>query len=430
MKRILLITALIWACPSVAEEPVIALRAARLLDVSSGTVVSQPLIIVRGDKIERLGGELPPGARVIDLGNRILLPGLIDTHTHILLQGDATEAEYHFQILREYPSHRVARAVRAMRIALEHGFTTMRDLETEGAGYGDVGLRDAVNEKVIDGPRLQVVGPALSTSGSYPILHFRPDWSFPTGVQVCDGADGCRKAVREQLSYGTDWVKIYANTSGLHLTPDGYVDSPPNWTREEIGAVVNEAHAKGHKVAAHATSDTGLKLAVEAGVDSIEHGTSIRPEMAQQMAKKGIYFCPTLTVGAYVAEPRAKEGRAIWLEMPKVVAKSIQNSRKAGVKIVFGTDAGGFPWTEINQAQEFRHEVRLGMTPLEAIRSATTVAAEMLGWQGKVGVIAPGAFADVIAVSGDPLQDVSVLEKVDFVMKGGEVVKQPAAAKR
>ncbi len=430
MKRILLITALIWACPSVAEEPLIALRAARLLDVSSGTVVSQPLIIVRGDKIERVGGELPPGARVIDLENRILLPGLIDTHTHILLQGDATEAEYHFQILREYPSHRVARAVRAMRIALDHGFTTMRDLETEGAGYGDVGLRDAVNEKVIDGPRLQVVGPALSTSGSYPILHFRPDWSFPTGVQVCDGADGCRKAVREQLSYGTDWVKIYANTSGLHLTPDGYVDSPPNWTREEIGAVVNEAHAKGHKVAAHATSDTGLKLAVEAGVDSIEHGTSIRPEMAQQMAKKGIYFCPTLTVGAYVAEPRAREGRPIWLEMPKVVAKSIQNSRKAGVKIVFGTDAGGFPWTEINQAQEFRHEVRLGMTPLEAIRSATTVAAEMLGWQGKVGVIAPGAFADVIAVSGDPLKDVTVLEKVDFVMKGGEVVRQPADAKR
>ncbi|HYR56532.1 MAG TPA: amidohydrolase family protein [Myxococcaceae bacterium] len=430
MKRILLITALIWACPSIAEEPLIALRAARMLDVSSGTVVSQPLIIVRGDKIERLGGELPPGARVIDLENRILLPGLIDTHTHILLQGDATEAEYQFQILREYPSHRVARAVRAMRIALEHGFTTMRDLETEGAGYGDVGLRDAVNEKVIDGPRLQVVGPALSTSGSYPILHFRPDWSFPSGVQVCDGADGCRKAVREQLSYGTDWVKIYANTSGLHLTADGYVDSPPNWTREEIGAVVNEAHARGHKVAAHATSDTGLKLAVEAGVDSIEHGTSIRPEMAQLMAKKGIYFCPTLTVGAYVAEPRAREGRAIWLEMPKVVAKSIQNSRKAGVKIVFGTDAGGFPWAEINQAQEFRHEVRLGMTPLEAIRSATTVAAEMLGWQGKVGVIAPGALADLIAVSGDPLKDVTVLEKVDFVMKGGEVVRQPADEKR
>jgi imidazolonepropionase-like amidohydrolase len=429
MKRILLVAALLWVSRSVAEERAVAVRAARLLDVRSGKMVEKALVVIRGEKIDRLGGEVPPGAAVIDLGDRTLLPGLIDAHTHILLQGDATEAEYHFQILREYPSHRVARAVRAMRIALEHGFTTMRDLETEGAGYGDVGLRDAVNEKVIDGPRLQVVGPALSTSGSYPILHFRPDWTFPSGVQVCDGADQCRKAVREQLSYGTDWVKVYANTSGLQLTADGYVDSPPAWTREEIAAVVSESHAKGHKVAAHATSDTGLRIAVEAGVDSIEHGNSIRPEMAREMAKKGIYFCPTLTVGAYVAEPRAKEGRAIWAEMPKVAAKSLKNCRSAGVKIVFGTDAGGFPWTEINQAQEFRHQVRLGMTPLEAIRSATTVAAEMLGWQGRVGVIEPGAFADVVAVPGDPLKDVSVLEKVDFVMKSGEVVRKPAESR-
>ncbi len=430
MKGVFLVTLLLWLSPSAAEEPVVAVRAARLLDVRRGRMVDRPLVVIRGDKIERLGGEPPPGARIIDLGERTLLPGFTDAHTHILIQGDATEAEYHAQILREYPSHRVARAVRAMRIALEHGFTTMRDLETEGAGYDDVGLRDAVNERVVDGPRLQVVGPALSTSGSYPILHFRPDWKFPTGVQVCDGADECRKAVREQLSYGTDWVKIYANTGGLHLTADGYIDSPPNWTREEIAAVVTEAHAKGHKVAAHATSDTGLRISVEAGVDSIEHGLSIRPEMAQHMAKKGIYLCPTLTVGAYVAEPRAREGFAIWAEIPKVQAKSLQNSRKAGVKIVFGTDAGGFPWTEINQAKEFSHEVRLGMTPLEAIRSATTVAAEMLGWQGKVGVIEPGAFADLVAVAGDPLADVGILEKIDFVMKAGEVIREPAASKR
>jgi imidazolonepropionase-like amidohydrolase len=430
MRGIVLVTVLLSLSAPAAEVPVIAVRAARLLDVRSGRMVDRPLVVIRGDKVERLGGEPPVGARVIDLGDRTLLPGFIDTHTHILLQGDATEAEYFEQILREYPSHRVARAVRAMRIALEHGFTTMRDLETEGAGYDDVGLRDAVNEKVIDGPRLQVVGPALSTSGSYPILHFRPDWKFPTGVQVCDGDEECRKAVREQLSYGTDWVKIYANTSGLHLTSDGYIDSPPNWTQEEIAAVVNEAHAKGHKVAAHATSDTGVRISVEAGVDSIEHGNSIRPEMAQKMAKKGIYFCPTLTVGAYVAEPRAREGRAIWAEMPKVAAKSFQNTRKAGVKIVFGTDAGGFPWTEINQAKEFAHEVRLGMTPLEAIRSATMTAAEMLGWQGKVGAIEPGAFADLVAVVGNPLADVSILEKVDFVMKGGEVVREPAASRR
>ncbi len=426
MNRICWVFAWLWLSPALAEEPVVVVRAARLLDVSTGKVIDRPLVVVRGDKIDRVGGDPPPGARAIDLGDRTLLPGLIDAHTHVLLQGDATEAEYQFQILREYPSHRVARAVRAMRIALEHGFTTLRDLETEGAGYDDVGLRDAANEKVIEGPRMQVVGPALSTTGSYPIVHFRPDWRFPTGVQICDGADGCRKAVREQLSYGTDWVKIYANTSGLRLTTDGYVDSPPNWTREEIVAVVGEAHAKGHKVAAHATSDTGVRISVEAGVDSIEHGTSIRPEMAQLMAKKGIYLCPTLTVSAYVAENLAREGRVIWASLPKIAAKSMQNALKAGVKIVFGTDAGGFPWTEIHQAQEFQHEVRLGMTPLEAIRSATIVAAEMLGWHGKVGVIAPGAFADLIAVSGDPLKDVAVLQNVDFVMKGGEVVKRPA----
>jgi imidazolonepropionase-like amidohydrolase len=424
MGRILLLAGLLGASQTAAQEAPVAVRAARLLDVRSGNVVEKALIVIRGDKIERVGGEAPAGSRVIDLGDRTILPGFIDAHTHILLQGDATEAEYQAQILREYPSHRVARAVRALRIALEHGFTTLRDLETEGAGYADVGLRDAVDEKVIPGPRLQVVGPALSTTGSYPILHFRPDWKFPIGVQVCDGADDCRRAVREQLSYGTDWVKVYANTSGLRLTADGYIDSPPNWTREELAAVVNEAHAKGHKVAAHATSDTGVRISIEAGVDSIEHGNSIRPEVAQLMVKKGIYLCPTLTVGAYVAEPRSKEGRAIWAEMPRVHAKSLQNSRKAGVKIAFGTDAGGFPWTEINQAQEFSHEVRLGMTPLEAIRSATTVAAELLGWQGKVGVIAPGAFADLIAVSGDPLKDVAVLMKVDFVMKGGEVVRK------
>ena len=411
------------ANPQGAAEAV-AIRAARMLDVRGGRYVNTPVVIVRGEKIEKVGTEAPAGMKVIDLGNRTLLPGLIDAHTHILLQGDATEAEYHEQILKEYPSHRVARAVRALSIALGHGFTGLRDLETEGAGYADVGLRDAINEKVIPGPRMQVAGPALSTTGTYPILHFRPDWVFPVGVQICDGPDGCRKAVREQLSYGTDWVKIYSNGGGLHLTSDGYIDSPPNWTREEMAAVVSEAHARGHKVAAHATSDTGAKMAVEAGVDSIEHGNSIRPELAKLMAKKNIFLCPTLTVGAYVAEPRAREGRVIWAEMPKSSARSLHNAMEAGVKIAFGTDAGGFPWTEINQAKEFSHMVRLGMSPLEAIRSATLVAADLFGWK-KVGSIEPGGEDDLVAVSGDPLQDVSVLEKIDFVMKAGQVVRRP-----
>jgi imidazolonepropionase-like amidohydrolase len=405
------------------DAPVVAIRAARLLDVKSGRYVDTPVVLVKGNRIESIGTSVPAGAAVIDLGDRTLLPGLADVHTHILLQGDATTAEYDEQILKEYSAHRVARAVRALKIALEHGFTVMRDLETEGASYGDVALRDAVNEGVIPGPHLQVVGPALSTTGSYPITHFRPDWSFPTGVQICDGADGCRKAVREQISYGVNWIKIYANTGGLRLTGDGYVDSPPNWTKEEIEAVVSEAHAHRIKVAAHATSDTGTRIAVEAGVDSIEHGDSIRPEIARQMAAKGIYLCPTLTVSFYVAAPRAQAGAPIWAEMPKILAKSLDNCRKAGVRVVFGTDAGGFPWTEVNQAQEFEHEVRLGMSPIEAIRSATTVAAELLGWTGKTGVIEKDAFADLVAVKGDPLNDVSVLSHIDWVMKGGEVVR-------
>ena len=428
MKRILAFLVLaFFPCASPAQDsvPRVAIRAARLLDVKTGRYLEKPVVIVRGDKIESLGREAPAGARVIDLGDRTLLPGLTDAHTHIFLQGDATSAEYEEQILKEYPAHRAARAVRAMKIALGHGFTTMRDLETEGASYGDVALRDAVGEGIVPGPRLFVVGPALSTTGSYPITHFRPDWTFPTGVQICDGPVGCRKAVREQISYGVNWIKIYANTGGLRLTPDAYIDSPPNWTKEEIEAVVSEAHAHHIRVAAHATSDTGGRIAVEAGVDSIEHGQSIRPELARQMSSKGIYLCPTLTVGAYVAEPRAKAGAPIWAEMPKIQAKSIENCRKAGVRIVFGTDAGGFPWTQINQAEEFEHEVRLGMSPIEAIRSATTVAAELLGLTGKIGTIEAGAWADLVAAPGDPLQDISILSKIDWVMKGGEVVTGP-----
>ncbi len=427
---------LLFVCVAPAADPPkpaptpIAIRAARLLDVKSGRYVERPVVVVVGDRIDSVGTAVPVGARVVDLGDRVLLPGLIDTHTHILLQGDPTAVEYDEQILKEYPAHRVARAVRSLKIALEHGFTTMRDVETEGAGYDDVALRDAVNEGVIPGPRMKVVGPALSTTGSYPIQRYRPDWKFPSGVMVCDGADGCRKAVREQLSYGIDWLKIYANTGGLRMTADGYIDSPPNWTKEEIEAVVSEAHAHGVKVAAHARSDTGLRIAIAAGVDSIEHGDSIRPEAAQEMARKGIFLVPTLVVADYVAGPRTAAGCAVCAHTEKAHAKSFDNCRKAGVKIAFGTDAGGFPWTEINQAREFEFEVKLGMTPIEAIRSATTVAAELLGMTGQIGTVEKGAFADLVAMPGDPLANVAAIQGIDFVMKGGEIVRAPAPRRR
>jgi imidazolonepropionase-like amidohydrolase len=256
----------------------LAIRARRLLDVRTGGFIENPIVTVDGDRIVSVGSSPPAEATVIDWGDRILLPGLIDAHTHVLLQGNLSRADYHHQILREDPAHRVARAVRSLGIALRHGFTFLRDLETEGAGYADVALRDAVSEGVLPGPRMQVAGPSLSTTGTYPILRYRPDWEFPVGVQIVDGPDKARRAVREQLSYGTDWVKVYANMgAGDAVTGDGYIDSPANFTLPELRAVVEEAHAHGSMVAAHATSDRGTRVALDAGVDSIEHGYSIRP---------------------------------------------------------------------------------------------------------------------------------------------------------
>ena len=407
----------------------IAIRAARFLDVTTGRYELNQVLLIEGDRVKAIGTSAPPNAHVIDLGDRVVLPGLIDAHTHILIQGTLTIPDFEHQLLEEYPAHRVVRAVRAVRIALEHGFTTMRDLETEGAGYDDVAIRDAIREGVIVGPRMQVAGWALSPTGSYPVTHFRPDWKFPSGVGICDGPDECRVTVRRQLSYGVDWIKVYVNRGpGERPTPDGYIDSAPNWTHAELDAIVSEAHMRGARVAAHATSDTGVRMSIDAGVESIEHGYSIRPEAAQEMADRGIVLCPTLTASDYMAPPRIAERGPIWAEVQRVQRRSIENCLASGVKIAFGTDAGGFPWTEINQANEFRHLVAHGLSPLDAIRSATIVAADLLRLTGEAGVIAPGGFADLVAVSGDPLADVSCLMNVDFVMKGGRVITSPGTA--
>jgi imidazolonepropionase-like amidohydrolase len=411
---------------TMAAEGMFALRSARLLNVDSGRYESGAAVLVSGGNVQTVG-RVPDGVRVIDLGERVLMPGLIDAHTHIFLQGNTRHQDFRDQILREYPSHRVARAVRSLKIALQHGFTWLRDLGTEGAGYDDVGLKLAIAEGVIDGPSLQVAGPALTATGTYPIIGFRPDWRFPSGVETVDGLEHGRRAVREQLSYGVDWIKVYTNSgAGSHLTPDGYIDSPTNWTQEELNAIVAEAHARGHRVAAHATSDAGVSAAIEAGVESIEHGYSIRPDAAARMAAQGIMLCATVTPARFVAEERGKERGRIWTDAPVVQVRSFENCLTAGVRVVFGTDAGGFPWTEINQAREFTYLAELGLPAIDCIRAATTVAAELmeLGWE--VGRIQPGARADFVAVPGDPLKDLSALERIDFVMKGGQVLHGPS----
>ena len=412
-----------------ANSELVGIQASRLLDVQSGNYVENALIGVRGARIESIGEPLPSGTRVIDLKDRVLLPGLMDCHTHMFLQGTRGKADFPYQLLEEHRAHRVARAVRALRIALDHGFTVARDMGTEGAGYDDVGLRDAVAEEVIPGPQMQVAGPAMSSTGTYSVTGYRDDWKFPSGVLVADGSDGCRRAVREQMAYGLEWIKVYANGGpGQWMTEDGYIDSGPNWTADEFRSIVEEAHARGARVASHATSDTGVRMALDAGVDSIEHGFSIRPDVARRMAAQDVYLCPMLMPTDYVSEVRARERTPLWEHTPSIQARSLQNCLDAGVKVLFGTDAGTAPWTEVNEAEEFAYETRLGMSSMEAIRSATSLAAEFLGLRNEAGSLAVGKRADIVAVLGDPLRDAAELRAVDFVMKGGRVHRMPSAA--
>jgi imidazolonepropionase-like amidohydrolase len=410
------------------KSQLLAVRGSHVLDVESGELSDRNVVVIRDSRVVSVEATVPADARLIDLPDSILMPGLIDAHTHILLHGNKGAEEARYQLMEEYPAHRIAHAVQAMRISLDNGFTTIRDLGSEGVGYADVALRDAVAEGIIEGPRMLVAGPALSSTGTYPVQRYRPDWAFPAGVQVVDGADACRRAVREQISYGADWIKVYTNSgAGRTLNADGYIDSPPNWTAEELTAIVSEAHSRGTKVAAHATSDIGLDMALAAGVDSIEHGYSIRPAAAKLMAERGVYLSPTMLAADYVIEHRARERGPIWQAIRDVQARTLRNCLDAGVKIAFGTDVGGFPWTEFNQAEEMPFLERIGMSATDIIRSATTVAAELLGLASEVGTLRPGASADIIAVKGDPRSDLTRLASIDFVMRAGQVVRSPRA---
>jgi imidazolonepropionase-like amidohydrolase len=409
-----------------ASDSWTVIRAGSLIDGKAAAPRRDQVIIIHGNRIESVNdaatAKIPAGATVIDLSKATLLPGLIDSHTHIFLQGeDPAQGGYDANILNAPLALRAARATVSARRALEQGFTTLRDVETEGAGYGDVGIKQAIEGGYIPGPRLFVATRAISTTGGYPLEGYAPELDMPKGAQIIDGPVEARKAAREQLDHGADWIKVYM-THRSWVGKNGELVSQPTLTVDELRAVVDETHGWGRKVACHAYGGIGLHRALDGGCDSIEHGLDLDDAAISQMLKQGTWYVPTISV--YYTDWAAPDSPAGQRDRLRAALHepSFKKALKAGVRIVFGTDMGGIPWTE-PIAQEFSRMVDLGMQPMDAIQSATSRAATMLEMDGKIGVVAAGAFADIVAVSGDPLRDIKVLENVQFVMKDGKVFK-------
>src|SRR5215475_2072165 len=373
------------------------IRAGGLIDGTSNAVKPNQLIFVRGKKIEKVteaSEAIPAEAKVVDLSNATVLPGLIDSHTHIFLWGeDPAKGGYDENILKAGIALRAARATYAAKRALDQGFTTLRDLETEGAGYGDVEIKQAIEEGTIPGPRIFGATRAISSTGGYNLEGYAPELDMPKGAQLIDGPVEARKAAREQLDHGADWIKVYM-THRSWIDKQGKLVSQPTLTVEELRAIVDEAHGWQKKVACHAYNGTGLQRALDGGCDSIEHGLEMTDAQIEQMARQGTWYCPTISVyytdWAPQDTPAGKRDRA----RAAVHEASFKKALAAHLKIVFGTDIGGTPWSE-PITQEFPRMVDFGMLPMDAIKSATSLAAEMLDMKGEIGVLAPGAYADV-----------------------------------
>ena len=399
----------------------VVIRPGHLLDVKTGNMLTGQAIVIEGDKIVSVGpmadAKSEAGAETIDLPNATVLPGLIDAHTHLTY--DPKNLGYEglgISIPREALS-----GARNARVTLQAGFTTVRNVGA--GGYSDIALRDAINDGDVPGPRILASGPALGITGGHCDDNLLAPEYHETALGVADGVDAVRHKVRENIKYGADVIKICA-TGGVMSKGDD--PNASQYTREEMKAIVEEAHRLGRKVAAHAHGAEGVIWASDAGVDSIEHGHLMNDESIATLKKNGTYIVPTLYLMDWNRENLSKRNAPEYMvhKMQTVSAVGQDNLKKAfaaGLKVAFGTDAAVYPHG-LN-AHEFAVYVRLGMTPLQAIQTATLNASDLLGWANKIGTLEPGKFADIIAVDGDPLKDVTTLQEVKFVMKGGEVVK-------
>lgn len=405
-----------------AKAPgVVLVKAARLLDVRSGHYIENAVILIEDDRVKEVGSareveaHAPKTAKVIDLRGATVLPGLIDCHTHIMSRMPDTEDGYLVDLATKSQAFRVLEGAYNARLTLRAGFTAIRDVENEGSGYADAALRDAVEQGLAEGPRMQVATRAIAAVGQYNPFGVSPDLiNFPTGAQMISGVEEARRAVREQIGHGADLIKVYADWQ------------TPTLTVEEMRVIVEEAHKLKRKVAAHATTPEGILNAINAGVDSIEHGHAADHKGLELMKEKGVYLVPTVGVvdASFVkrADELTPERRKRFEKFLEGIQQTVQQAKALGVKVASGYDAAG-PEGQGKNANELVALTKRGLTPMEAIRAATTTAAELMGWQDQIGAVEAGKYADLIAVEGDPLTDIGVLKQVKFVMKGGVVVK-------
>ncbi len=425
-----LMTAFLMLATAIASHAqttgVVAIRAGRLFDSKSGKVAENQIILVEGDKISAVGPankvQIPAGAKEIDLSKATVLPGLIDGHTHVFgfgMDGIKSGGSPFAGTVNDTREYRTLLALSNAQKDLRAGFTTLRDLMSHGGGYADVDIKKAINRGYFQGPRMQVSTMGLVATGEG--ILGSPEVSLPRNYQTVDSPWAARQAVREQIHYGADWIKLHS-TADYEFEPDGALRSDPTFTMEEIEAIVDETHRHGKRAACHAFGGEGLRNCIDAGVNTIEHAIELDEATADLMKKKGIYL--ELTAYHYsMSEYTQRDAKATGgkYSLQALREKSGRLAIARAVKISFGTGVGPFPHG--TQAAEFSYLVKYGMTPAQAIQAATTVAAEMMGWQDQIGSIEKGKFADIVAVAGDPLKDITELERVTFVMKGGQVIR-------